>query len=204
MKLVKIVYGDDNDTKSAQLAQGLLRVSQPERHHRPDDRGYRGVGTRGSASEHARPYGSQGRAAEQMRKYVVVRGSPELERRGSRLCRSADGPRCGRQLTGKAGESFRAGKAGRRMQAGEGVAIGVRRSRSRRSTSTSSFQDREESEGLASLSLGTTVRRESNDIDGKRKWFVPDATCLRSRPTLPRATRPRACSTRRTTMRRWP
>jgi rhamnose transport system substrate-binding protein len=131
MKLVKIVYGNDNDTKSAQLAQGLLQAY-------PDLKGIIAPTTVGIAAS--------ARVVQQAKKCAAVRvtglGLPSQMRTyvksgcvkkfglwnvvdlGYVAVYAADAVLAGK-ISGKAGQSFRAGKAGKRTIGKNGVVIGV-------------------------------------------------------------------------------
>jgi rhamnose transport system substrate-binding protein len=131
MKLVKIVYGDDNDAKSAQLAQGLMQAY-------PNLKGIIAPTTVGIAAS-ARVVQQAKKCSavrvtglglpSQMRKYVksdCVKkfGLWNVEDLGYVAVQTADAVLAGK-LTGKAGESFTAGKAGKRTVGKKGVMIGV-------------------------------------------------------------------------------
>jgi len=131
MKLVKTVYGNDNDTKSAQLAQGLLQAY-------PNLKGIIAPTTVGIAAS-ARVVQQANKCSavrvtglglpSQMRTYVksgCVKkfGLWNVEDLGYVAIQTADAVLSGK-LTGKAGESFTAGKAGKRTVGKGGILIGV-------------------------------------------------------------------------------
>lgn len=131
MKLVKIVYGDDNDTKSAQLAEGLLQAY-------PNLKGIIAPTTVGIAAS-ARVVQQADKCAavrvtglglpSQMRTYVksdCVKkfGLWNVVDLGYVAVQTANALLAGK-ITGKAGETFRAGKAGKRTIGKNGVMIGV-------------------------------------------------------------------------------
>jgi rhamnose transport system substrate-binding protein len=131
MKLVATVYGDDNDAKSAQLAQGLLRAY-------PNLRGIIAPTTVGIAAS-ARVV-QQAKVCNkvrvtglglpsQMRSYVKSNcvkkfGLWNVEDLGYVAVYTANAVLAGK-ITGKRGDTFRAGKAGKRTVGARGVMIGV-------------------------------------------------------------------------------
>jgi rhamnose transport system substrate-binding protein len=130
MKLVKVAYGDDNDTKSATEAQALLQAY-------PNLKGIISPTTVGIAA--AARVLTQARKCNvrltglglpsQMRKYVksgCVRkfGLWNVVDLGYVAVYTADAVVKG-TITGRAGQSYRAGKAGRRSVGANGVIIGV-------------------------------------------------------------------------------
>jgi rhamnose transport system substrate-binding protein len=130
MKLVKVAYGNDNDTKSAQEAQALLQAY-------PNLRGIISPTTVGIAAA-ARVLSQAGKCnvrltglglPSQMRRYVksgCVRkfGLWNVVDLGYVAVQTAHAVLEG-DVTGKAGESYRAGKAGRRTVGKNGIVIGV-------------------------------------------------------------------------------
>jgi rhamnose transport system substrate-binding protein len=130
MKLVKVAYGDDNDTKSAQETQALLQAY-------PNLRGIISPTTVGISAA-ARVLSQAGKCnvrltglglPSQMRKYVksgCVRkfGLWNVVDLGYVAVYTAHNVLTGK-ITGKAGQSYRAGKAGRRTVGRRGVVIGV-------------------------------------------------------------------------------
>jgi rhamnose transport system substrate-binding protein len=130
MKLVKVAYGDDNDTKSAQEAQALLQAY-------PNLRGIISPTTVGIAAA-ARVLTQAGKCSvrltglglpSQMRRYVksgCVRkfGLWNVVDLGYVAVYTADAVVKG-TITGRAGQSYRAGKAGRRTVGRNGIIIGV-------------------------------------------------------------------------------
>jgi rhamnose transport system substrate-binding protein len=130
MKLVKVAYGNDNDTKSAQEAQALLQAY-------PNLKGIISPTTVGIAAA-ARVLSQAGKCnvrltglglPSQMRRYVksgCVRkfGLWNVVDLGYVAVHTAHAVLEG-DVTGKAGESYRAGKAGRRTVGKNGVVIGV-------------------------------------------------------------------------------
>lgn len=130
MKLVKVAYGDDNDTKSAREAQALLQAY-------PNLRGIISPTTVGIAAA-ARVLTQAGKCnvrltglglPSQMRRYVksgCVRkfGLWNVVDLGYVAVHTAHAVIEG-DITGRAGQSFRAGKAGRRTVGKNGVIIGV-------------------------------------------------------------------------------
>ncbi len=131
MKLVSTVYGDDNDAKSAQLAQGLLQAY-------PNLRGIIAPTTVGIAAS-ARVV-QQAKVCNkvrvtglglpsQMRSYVKSNcvkkfGLWNVEDLGYVAVYTANAVLAGK-ITGKRGDTFRAGKAGKRTVGARGVMIGV-------------------------------------------------------------------------------
>jgi rhamnose transport system substrate-binding protein len=130
MKLVKVAYGNDNDTKSAQEAQALLQAY-------PNLKGIISPTTVGIAA--AARVLSQAKKCNvrltglglpsQMRRYVksgCVRkfGLWNVVDLGYVAVHTAHAVLEG-DVTGKAGQSYRAGKAGRRTVGKNGVVIGV-------------------------------------------------------------------------------
>jgi rhamnose transport system substrate-binding protein len=130
MKLVKVAYGNDNDTKSAQEAQALLQAY-------PNLKGIISPTTVGIAAS-ARVLSQAGKCSirltglglpSQMRKYVksgCVRkfGLWNVVDLGYVAVYTAHAVLDGK-ITGKAGQSYRAGKAGKRTVGKNGVIIGV-------------------------------------------------------------------------------
>jgi rhamnose transport system substrate-binding protein len=130
MKLVKVAYGNDNDTKSAQEAQALLQAY-------PNLKGIISPTTVGIAAA-ARVLSQAKKCSvrltglglpSQMRRYVksgCVRkfGLWNVVDLGYVAVYTAHAVLEG-DVTGKTGESYRAGKAGRRTVGKNGVVIGV-------------------------------------------------------------------------------
>jgi rhamnose transport system substrate-binding protein len=130
MKLVKVAYGNDNDTKSAQEAQALLQAY-------PNLEGIISPTTVGIAAA-ARVLTQAGKCnvrltglglPSQMRRYVksgCVRkfGLWNVVDLGYVAVHTAHAVLDGR-VTGKAGEKYRAGSAGQRTVGRNGVVIGV-------------------------------------------------------------------------------
>jgi rhamnose transport system substrate-binding protein len=130
MKLVKVAYGNDNDTKSAQEAQALLQAY-------PNLKGIISPTTVGIAAA-ARVLSQAGKCnvrltglglPSQMRKYVksgCVRkfGLWNVVDLGYVAVQTAHAVLDGK-VTGKAGESYSAGKAGKRTVGKNGIVIGV-------------------------------------------------------------------------------
>lgn len=130
MKLVKVAYGDDNDTKSATEAQSLLQAY-------PNLKGIISPTTVGIAAA-ARVLSQAGKCnvrltglglPSQMRTYVksgCVKkfGLWNVKDLGYVAVQTAQAVLDGK-VTGKAGESYRAGTAGRKTVGANGVVIGV-------------------------------------------------------------------------------
>jgi len=130
MKLVKVAYGNDNDTKSAQEAQALLQAY-------PNLKGIISPTTVGIAAA-ARVLSQAGKCnvrltglglPSQMRQYVksgCVKkfGLWNVVDLGYVAVYTAHAVADGK-VTGKAGQSYRAGSAGRRTVGANGVVIGV-------------------------------------------------------------------------------
>ena len=130
MKLVKVAYGDDNDTKSAQETQALLQAY-------PNLKGIISPTTVGIAAA-ARVLTQAGKCnirltglglPSQMRKYVksnCVRkfGLWNVVDLGYVAVQTAHAVLAGK-VTGKAGQTYTAGKAGKRVVGANGVIIGV-------------------------------------------------------------------------------
>jgi rhamnose transport system substrate-binding protein len=130
MKLVKVAYGNDNDTKSAQEAQALLQAY-------PDLKGIISPTTVGIAAA-ARVLSQAGKCnvrltglglPSQMRQYVksgCVRkfGLWNVVDLGYVAVYTAHAVLDGK-VTGKAGETYKAGSAGQRSVGKSGVVIGV-------------------------------------------------------------------------------
>jgi rhamnose transport system substrate-binding protein len=130
MKLVKVAYGNDNDTKSAQEAQALLQAY-------PNLKGIISPTTVGIAAA-ARVLSQAGKCnvrltglglPSQMRKYVksgCVRkfGLWNVVDLGYVAVQTAHAVLEGK-VTGRAGESYSAGKAGKRTVGKNGIVIGV-------------------------------------------------------------------------------
>ena len=131
MKLVKVAYGNDNDTKSAQEAQALLQAyPEPEGDHLADDRRHRRRGTRahsrpGSATSASRASGCRarcGRTSSPAASRSSVSGTSSIS--ATWRCRPRTPCSTGRS-PGPAGQSYRAGSAGTRSVGSKGVVIGV-------------------------------------------------------------------------------
>jgi rhamnose transport system substrate-binding protein len=130
MKLVKVAYGNDNDTKSAQEAQALLQAY-------PDLKGIISPTTVGIAAA-ARVLSQADKCSvrltglglpSQMRQYVksgCVRkfGLWNVVDLGYVAVHTAHAVLDGK-VTGKAGETYKAGSAGQRSVGKDGVVIGV-------------------------------------------------------------------------------
>ena len=118
MKLVKIAYGNDDPTESAQETQALLQAyPEPEGHHLPDDGRRSRPPPRCSSRKEVRKVALTGLGLpNEMRKYVKAGCATKFglwnESDFGYLAAYVAHDVLAGKLTGKIGETFKAGKLG--------------------------------------------------------------------------------------------